>query len=88
MIVAEAIKLLQELDPDSVIAGSWYAQEDLEAYGVDDEDALTTKVWIRAVNIFEKYEFQDMYYALEQAIDEAEKQIAKEKKKEREEANA
>jgi ribosome-associated translation inhibitor RaiA len=44
-------------------------------------------VWIRAVNIFEKYEFQDMYYALEQAIDEAEKQIAKEKKKEREEAN-
>jgi len=81
MIVAEAIKLLQELDPDSVIAGNWYTQEDLEKYGVDNEDTLTNKVWVRAVNIFEDYEFQDMYYALEQAISEAEEQLAKEKKR-------
>ena len=87
MIVAEAIKLLQELDPDSVIAGNWYTQEDLEKYGVDNEDTLTEKVWTKAVSIFENYEFQDMYYALEQAIDEAENQLTKEKKKEREEAN-
>jgi ribosome-associated translation inhibitor RaiA len=80
MIVAQAIELLKELDPNSVIAGNWYTQEDLEKYGVDDEDILTTKVWVRAVHIFEDYEFQDMYYALEQAIDEAEKQLAKEKK--------
>jgi len=81
MIVAEAIKLLQELDSDSVIAGNWYTQEDLEKYGVDNEDTLTNKVWVRAVNIFEDYEFQDMYYALEQAISEAEEQLAKEKKR-------
>lgn len=80
MNVSQAIKLLQELDPNSVIAGNWYTQEDLEWYGVDDEDALTEKVWAKAVSIFENYEFQDMYYALEQAIDEAQKQIAKEKK--------
>jgi ribosome-associated translation inhibitor RaiA len=87
MIVAEAIKLLQELDPDSVIAGNWYTQEDLEKYGVDNEDTLTEKVWTKAVSIFENYEFQDMYYALEQAIDEAENQLTKEKKKEGEEVN-
>jgi ribosome-associated translation inhibitor RaiA len=80
MIVAQAIELLKELDPESVIAGSWYTQDDLEKYGTDDEDALTEKVWAKAVSIFENYEFQDMYYALEQAIDEAEKQLAKEKK--------
>jgi ribosome-associated translation inhibitor RaiA len=80
MIVATAIKLLQELDPNSVIAGNWYTQEDLEKYGEDDEDALTEKVWAKAVNIFENYEFQDMYYALEQAIDEAQNQLTKEKK--------
>jgi ribosome-associated translation inhibitor RaiA len=79
MIVATAIKLLQELDPESVIAGSWYTQEDLEKYGEDDEDALTEKVWAKAVSIFENYEFQDMYYALEHAIDEAHKRLAKEK---------
>ncbi len=80
MIVAQAIELLKELDPTSVIAGNWYTQEDLEKYGTDDEDILTEKVWAKAVSIFENYEFQDMYYALEQAIDEAQKQIAKEKK--------
>lgn len=80
MNVAQAIKLLQELDPKTEIAGQWYAQEDLEKYGVEGEDKLTVKVWRRAVDIFEDYEFQDMYYALEQAIDEAQKQIAKEKK--------
>ena len=80
MIVAQAIELLKELDPNSVIAGNWYTQEDLEKYGVDDEDILTTKVWVRAVHIFEDYEFQDMYYALEQAIDEAQNQLVKEKK--------
>ena len=80
MIVAKAIELLKELDPNSVIAGNWYTQEDLTAYGVDDEDILTTKVWVKAVHIFEDYESQDMYYALEQAIDEAQNQLAKEKK--------
>jgi len=80
MNVAQAIKLLQELDPKTEIAGQWYTQEDLEKYGVEGEDKLTVKVWRRAVDIFEDYEFQDMYYALEQAIDEAQKQIAKEKK--------
>jgi hypothetical protein len=80
MIVATAIKLLQELDPNSVIAGNWYTQEDLEKYGVDGIEALPEKVWAQAVNIFENYEFQDMYYALEQAIDEAQNQLAKEKK--------
>lgn len=78
MIVATAIKLLQELDPESVIAGSWYTQEDLEKYGTDDEDALTEKVWAKAVSIFENYDFTDMYYALEQAIDEAQNQLTKE----------
>jgi hypothetical protein len=77
MIVATAIKLLQELDPESVIAGNWYTQEDLEKYGEDNEDALTEKVWAKAVSIFENYEFQDMYYALEQAIDEAQNQLTK-----------
>ena len=81
MNVAQAIKLLQELDPKTEIAGQWYAREDLEKYGVKGEEKLTVKVWRRAVDIFEDYEFQDMYYALEQAIDEAQKQIAKEKKK-------
>ena len=80
MIVATAIKLLKELDPNSVIAGNWYTQEDLEKYGEDDEDALTEKVWAKAVSIFENYEFTDMYYALEQAIDEAQNQLTKEKK--------
>ncbi len=80
MNVAQAIKLLQELDPKTEIAGQWYAREDLEKYGVKGEEKLTVKVWRRAVDIFEDYEFQDMYYALEQAIDEAQKQIAKEKK--------
>jgi hypothetical protein len=80
MIVATAIKLLQELDPNSVIAGNWYTQEDLEKYGVDGIETLPKKVWAQAVNIFENYEFQDMYYALEQAIDEAQNQLAKEKK--------
>ena len=80
MIVATAIKLLKELDPNSVIAGNWYTQEDLEKYGVDDIETLPEKVWAQAVNIFENYEFQDMYYALEQAIDEAQNQLAKEKK--------
>ena len=79
MIVATAIKLLQELDPNSVIAGNWYTQEDLEKYGVDGIETLPEKVWAQAVNIFENYEFQDMYYALEQAIDEAQNQLAKEK---------
>ena len=76
MNVSQAIKLLQELDPKTEIAGQWYVREDLEKYG----DELTDKVWRRAVDMFEDYEFQDMYYALEQAIDEAQKQIAKEKK--------
>lgn len=81
MIVATAIKLLQELDPESVIAINWYEPVDLEKCGTDDEDdTLTEKVWAKAVNIFENYEFQDMYYALEQAIDEAQNQLEKEKK--------
>ena len=80
MNVSQAIKLLQELDPKTEIAGQWYVREDLEKYGVEGEDELTDKVWRRAVDMFEDSEFQDMYYALEQAIEEAQKQIAKEKK--------
>jgi len=75
MIVANAIKLLQELDPNAEIACQWYDQEDMTYEG----DTLTTEEWELANAIFDRYELSDMRYAIEQAIYEAKQRLAKEK---------
>lgn len=80
MKVSFAISLLQELDPDAEIACQWYDQDDMTPAGLDDEVTMTDEIWELAIAIFNKYEFPDMMYALEQAIDEAKERLAKEKK--------
>jgi hypothetical protein len=78
MRVAFAISLLQELDPESEIACQWYDQDDMTPMTDTDEPSLTKDEWELAIAIFNKYEFPDMMYALEQAIDEAKERLAKE----------
>jgi len=73
MMVATAIKLLKELDPNAEIA-QWYDQEDMTYEG----DTLTTEEWELANAIFDRYELSDMRYALEQAIYEAKQRLANE----------
>ncbi len=46
--------------------------------GVDGEETLTDEVWELANDIFNNYEFPDMHYAIEQAIEEAKERLAKE----------
>ena len=75
MIVANAIKLLKELDPNAEIACQWYDQEDMTYEG----DTLTTEAWELANAIFDRYELSDMRYAIEQAISEAKQRLTKEK---------
>jgi hypothetical protein len=75
MIVANVIKLLQELDPNAEIACQWYDQEDMTYEG----DTLTTEEWELANAIFDRYELSDMRYAIEQAIYEAKRRLAEEK---------
>ena len=79
MRVATAISLLQELDPEAQIAAQWYDQDDMTPAGVEGEITMTDEVWELAIAIFNKYEFPDMMYALEQAIDEARERLEKEK---------
>jgi len=74
MMVATAIKLLKELDPNAEIACQWYDQEDMTYKG----DTLTTEEWELANAIFDRYELSDMRYALEQAIYEAKQRLANE----------
>ncbi len=74
MMVATAIKLLKELDPNAEIACQWYDQEDMTNEG----DTLTTEEWELANAIFDRYELSDMRYALEQAIYEAKQRLANE----------
>lgn len=76
MIVANAIKLLKELDPNAEIACQWYEQEDM---GTFNGENLTTEEWKLANAIFDKYELSDMRYAIEDAIYEAKRRLAKEK---------
>lgn len=73
MIVANAIKLLKELDPNAEIACQWYDQEDMTYEG----DTLTTEEWELANTIFDRYELSDMRYAIEQAIEEAKARLKK-----------
>jgi hypothetical protein len=80
MRVATAISLLQELDPEAQIAAQWYDQGDMTPAGVEGETTMTDDIWELAIAIFNKYEFPDMMYALEQAIDEARERLAKEAK--------
>jgi hypothetical protein len=80
MRVSTAISLLQELDPDAQIAAQWYDQDDMTPAGVEGETTMTDDIWELAIAIFNKYEFPDMMYALEQAIDEARERLAKEAK--------
>jgi len=74
MRVANAIKLLKELDPNAEIACQWYDQEDMTYEG----DTLTTEEWELANAIFDRYELSDMRYAIEQAISEAKRRLKKE----------
>ncbi len=80
MRVATAIKLLQELDPEAQIAAQWYDKDDMTPYGGEDETTMTDEIWELAMSIFDDYEFPDMHYAVEQAIDEAKQRLAKEVK--------
>lgn len=74
MRVANAIKYLQELDPNAEIACQWYDQEDMTSEG----DTLTTEEWELANAIFDRYELSDMRYAVEEAILEAKRRLKEE----------
>lgn len=74
MRVANAIKYLQELDPNAEIACQWYDQEDMTSEG----DTLTTEEWELANAIFDRYELSDMRYAVEEAISEAKRRLKEE----------
>lgn len=74
MRVANAIKYLQELDPNAEIACQWYDQEDMTSEG----DTLTTEEWELANAIFDRYELSDMRYAIEEAISEAKRRLKEE----------
>ena len=78
MRVATAISLLQELNPEAQIACQWYDQDDMTPAGAEGEVVMTDEIWELAIAIFNKYEFPDMHYAVEQAIDEAKQRLAKE----------
>ena len=75
MRVATAISLLQELPLDAEICAQWYDKDDMTRHG----DELTDDVWQLAIAIFNKYEFPDMMYAVEEAIEQARQRLAKEK---------
>jgi hypothetical protein len=75
MKVANAIKYLSELDPEAEICAQWYDQEDMSSEG----DTLTTEEWELANAIFDRWEFSDMRYLLDDAIREAKQRLAKEK---------
>ena len=79
MKVATAISLLQELNPDAQICAQWYDQDDMSVMGVDGEEKVPDEVWQLAIDIFNRYEFPDMMYLVEEAIREAEKRLSKEK---------
>lgn len=75
MRVSQAIELLKELPPDALICAQWYDKEDMTPSGIDSEITMTDEIWELAHSIFNNYEFPDMHYAVEQAIDEAKKQL-------------
>ena len=75
MKVSNAIKYLSELPPDAEICAQWYDQEDMTYEG----DTLTTEEWELANAIFDRWEFSDMRYLLDDAIREAKQRLAKEK---------
>ena len=76
MKVSQAMELLKELPPDTYICAQWYDKEDMTKYG----EELTDEIWIKAHEIWSNYEGWDMYYAVEQAIDEASVALETERK--------
>lgn len=79
MKVSTAIKYLSELPLDAEICAQWYDQDDMTPMTDTDEPSLTKDEWELAVAIFNKYEFPDMMYLIEEAIREAKQRLAKEK---------
>jgi hypothetical protein len=76
MKVKNALALLNDLPLESEIACQWYEQGDM---GTFNGENLTTEEWKLANAIFDKYELSDMRYAIEDAIYEAKRRLAKEK---------
>lgn len=73
MKVANAIKLLQELPPDAEICAQWYEKDDM----AERDMPITDEVWELANAIFDRYEFSDMRYLLDDAIHEAKRRLEK-----------
>jgi hypothetical protein len=73
MKVSTAIELLKELDPDTQICAQWYDKSDV-SYG---DDTITDEVWEEANFIFDKWEFSDMRYLLDDAVRQAKQNLAK-----------
>lgn len=76
MKVKNALALLNELPLEAEVCIQWFDQEDMTKDGED----LTTEVWELANAVFDRYENMDMYYALEEAIDEAKQRLTEEQK--------
>jgi hypothetical protein len=77
MKVKNALELLNELPLEAVICIQWFDQEDMTKDGED----LTTEVWELANAVFDRYQNNiEMYYALEEAIDEAKQRLTEEQK--------
>jgi hypothetical protein len=75
MQVKRAIKALQQLPKDAEICIQWYDQEDMSKMGIDGEETVSDEVWLEANRIFDKWEFSDMRYLLDDAISRAEKNL-------------
>jgi len=78
MKVSKAIALLQELPPDATICANWYSKNDTTVMGAEGEEVLTDGEWELANDIIDKWEMNEMYYLLEQAIDQAKQRLNKE----------
>jgi hypothetical protein len=75
MQVKRAIKALQQLPKDAEICIQWYDQEDMSKMGIDGEETVSDEVWLEANRIFDKWEFSDMRYLLDDAISRAEENL-------------
>lgn len=76
MKVKHALELLNQLPKNEEICAQWFTKEDMEKY----PDTLSKQVWLEANRLFDKWEETDMYYALEEAIYQAQNNLKKGKK--------
>ena len=74
MKVKDALAILTQLPEDAEICAQWYEKEDMKFVG---EEPISNEVWHEANRLMDKWEFTDLRYMLQDAINQAEINLKK-----------